>query len=270
LATLLFCSASASAAGPPEAYGPFALGSFSTINVEQAEAIIEPNGAATTYKLEYGLTEKLGTTVEGTLSGEEKHVLVRKQLSGILAGATYHYRFSATNSYGTAYSSMMTFHANKWFGTGVTWPSTYVSGGSFTFEIPGKSAVIPCTESGYGSIGSGNAATDSITMEFSGCSVTGAPACKVEPFTMKLNGGLTAALTFLNITGAECGLGGWKIGLTPTLTNSYHGTAEVAPSYTFAGGFQFGAWVGYIKGSSTWELSGANRAKAFRWKHEEE
>lgn len=69
------------------------------------KASVNPNGAATTYQFEYGLTTSYGTKVpvspESVGSGTTV-VAVSKAISGLTEGATYHYRVVASNVVGTA------------------------------------------------------------------------------------------------------------------------------------------------------------------------
>jgi RHS repeat-associated protein len=66
---------------------------------------VNPNGNATTYQFEYGLTTSYGTKVplnaESVGSGTTA-VAVSKAISGLAEGATYHYRVVASNAAGTA------------------------------------------------------------------------------------------------------------------------------------------------------------------------
>jgi RHS repeat-associated protein len=69
------------------------------------KASVNPNGAATTYQLEYGPTTSYGTKVplgsESVGSGTSA-VAVGKAISGLQEGATYHYRVVASSAAGTA------------------------------------------------------------------------------------------------------------------------------------------------------------------------
>ncbi|MBN8459853.1 MAG: cadherin-like beta sandwich domain-containing protein [Verrucomicrobia bacterium] len=72
---------------------------------------INPNGAANTVYFEYGLTTAYGTTVAatpGTLSGTAP-TAVEGAVSGLLAGATYHYRVVASGTGGTAKGADQSF-----------------------------------------------------------------------------------------------------------------------------------------------------------------
>lgn len=67
-------------------------------------ASVNPNGWATTYQFEYGLTTSYGTKVPVSPEGiglGTKAVAVSKAISGLTEGATYHYRVVASNPAGT-------------------------------------------------------------------------------------------------------------------------------------------------------------------------
>lgn len=75
-------------------------------------ASIDPDGRETTYAFEYGETESYGTSIpipaEAIGSGEA-FVPVTAELHDLKIGTTYHYRVSATNEFGTVFSSDQTF-----------------------------------------------------------------------------------------------------------------------------------------------------------------
>jgi hypothetical protein len=62
---------------------------------------INPNGAATTYRFEYGLTTGYGssTSIKSAGSGT-KSVAVARTVSGLIPGTTYHYRLGALSKNG--------------------------------------------------------------------------------------------------------------------------------------------------------------------------
>jgi hypothetical protein len=71
---------------------------------------INPNGAATTYHFEYGLTTAYGqTTSPGSLAVGIKTISVTAPVSGLLPGTRYHYRLDATNAFGTVFGSDRSF-----------------------------------------------------------------------------------------------------------------------------------------------------------------
>ncbi len=73
-------------------------------------ATVNPNGAATEYRFEYGLHEGYGFTTPLASAGTgTAAVPVSVALTGLHPGATYHYRLVATNSFGTVKTPDQTF-----------------------------------------------------------------------------------------------------------------------------------------------------------------
>lgn len=72
---------------------------------------VNPQGSVTTVQLEYGLTDSYGTTTSVILSPNTGIVAkpVSKTLTGLVAGAQYHYRFKVSNVTGVSYTSDATF-----------------------------------------------------------------------------------------------------------------------------------------------------------------
>jgi len=71
---------------------------------------VNPNGATTTARFEYGLTTAYGSVANVTLSPANGTTVqtVSSSISGLQAGQTYHYRLTATNSVGTSTGADMT------------------------------------------------------------------------------------------------------------------------------------------------------------------
>jgi hypothetical protein len=62
---------------------------------------VNPDGAVTTYRFEYGETTSYGTNVEGNAGeGTEFAAVPAAALTGLKVGTTYHYRLTASNQYG--------------------------------------------------------------------------------------------------------------------------------------------------------------------------
>ncbi|HET6510049.1 MAG TPA: hypothetical protein VFG42_24865 [Baekduia sp.] len=75
-------------------------------------AAVNPHGAATTYRWEWGTSSRLGTvTPTGSLAASTKSTTVRTPIGGLTAGKKYYYRVVATNSVGTSRGSTRTFTA---------------------------------------------------------------------------------------------------------------------------------------------------------------
>ena len=75
-------------------------------------AAVNPHGAATSYRFEYGTSSALGsTTGTGSLGPSTRGVTVRTRIGGLSAGKKYYYRVVASNSAGTARGSVRSFNA---------------------------------------------------------------------------------------------------------------------------------------------------------------
>jgi hypothetical protein len=101
IAVALVAAVPATAATPAATTGPVTAVGASTATVT---GNVNPNGAATTWYVEYGKTTGYGskTTAKSAGAGTAA-VAVSENLSGLTAGTTYHYRVVATNGSGTAH-----------------------------------------------------------------------------------------------------------------------------------------------------------------------
>lgn len=80
-------------------------GSGATVN-----GSVNPQGAATTYKFDYGTSTSYGhSTAAGSAGSGTSAVNESANLSGLAASTTYHYRIEATNGAGTTYGADRTF-----------------------------------------------------------------------------------------------------------------------------------------------------------------
>lgn len=101
-------SASAFAAGPPIVTAGAA--SELTLNTATANGTVDKNGAASaSVKIEYGKTKLYGQSVALSNVTASGAVAVSEILTGLTPLTTYHYRISATNSYGTTVSEDVAF-----------------------------------------------------------------------------------------------------------------------------------------------------------------
>jgi phosphodiesterase/alkaline phosphatase D-like protein len=101
LAVLLALTAVASAASAPTAK----TGSHGNITDHSAvlRGVVNPNGSATTYYFQYGLTTAYGVnTVQHSAGSGTARKSVRALAGSLLPGTIYHYRLVATNAAGTA------------------------------------------------------------------------------------------------------------------------------------------------------------------------
>jgi hypothetical protein len=89
------------ASGPPVAETEAATNVAST--GATLNAFVTPDGWATTYHLEYGLSMSYGTTIpipDMSLTSETTAEAVKQTVTGLQPGTTYHYRVVATNGAG--------------------------------------------------------------------------------------------------------------------------------------------------------------------------
>jgi hypothetical protein len=73
---------------------------------------VDANYASTIVTFEYGTTDSYGqstTAIQSPLTGGGSYVEVNKNITGLAPGTIYHFRIKAVNSFGTKYSSDMTF-----------------------------------------------------------------------------------------------------------------------------------------------------------------
>ena len=71
---------------------------------------VNPNGADTTYRFDYGLTTAYGQSTASTDVGSGTNVLGESaDIAGLAPGTTYHFRIEATNSNGTSLGLDQTF-----------------------------------------------------------------------------------------------------------------------------------------------------------------
>lgn len=76
-------------------------------------ASVDPNGAATTYHVEYGTTDAYGLrTATASAGAGTEPVSVSVALAGLTANTTYHFRLVATNAAGTSRSGNRTLRTD--------------------------------------------------------------------------------------------------------------------------------------------------------------
>ena len=93
---------------------------------------VDPNGLATTWQVEFGATVTYGSVTTSSSAGSGATAVdVSALLSGLTAGATYHYRFVAVNSLGTTKGADATFTTTA-PPTATTGTATAVTSTSFT------------------------------------------------------------------------------------------------------------------------------------------
>jgi hypothetical protein len=101
LMTLVLGAAVADAASSPSV----ATGAASSVTVSSAvlNGTVNPNGAATAYRFEWGLTTGYGlTSPVKSAGGGTKPVAASAKIKALLPGTVYHYRLGALNRFGGA------------------------------------------------------------------------------------------------------------------------------------------------------------------------
>jgi len=179
---------------------------------------VNPNGAPTTYKWEYGPTTALGSETESVSVGEgTSSVKVYKTLQGLLPNGATYFRVSATNSYGTSVSKTLSGRTAYWAVKSGTFPQSFSQGGSITFNMPtvGNGSTIEC------GIGSGGGTIEAETafekrgyinayeLSFKNCVWVGSPGCNPTSISpLKLNSALRSTaekMLFIDINTNTCG-----------------------------------------------------------------
>lgn len=100
---------------------------------------VNPNGSSTTYHFEWGTTTSYGNNTTSVSAGAGSSLVnVNANISGLIAGTTYHYRLVAQNSSGSTNGNDMTFTTSvatvtTTAATSVTMNSA-VSGGNVTSD----------------------------------------------------------------------------------------------------------------------------------------
>lgn len=223
---------------------------------------VSQNGATTTYQFEYGTTTGYGssTTVQTAPAPEPSSVSV--PVAGLLPETAYHYRISATNSYGTTLGKDATFttlgwsveeqHLKELGGT-----PKFISGGSMVINttLSGDQQVsIGCSETGSGTVGG------KMTLSLSSCTVSvngEGGLCTLKPFAFSVNEAFVKESKTegkLLFSGAKC--------IIPEEVNLHSGGFAVAPAFenvelpvTLKGvGFKFGAQSAEVSIASKWHL----------------
>jgi hypothetical protein len=81
-------------------------------------ASISPGGSPTTFKVEYGTSAPYRSSAEARMPAAEDPVNVQAKLTGLEKSTSYHFRFVATNRFGTTQSAESEFTTSDTGGTG--------------------------------------------------------------------------------------------------------------------------------------------------------
>jgi hypothetical protein len=107
---LVATGANGSSYGPDQTFktsGPSVIGGSASKEAQSSltvGAYIETSELDTHYQVEYGISESYGSTTSSIDLGSESGA-VTQELTGLQPETTYHYRFAATNTEGTAYGA---------------------------------------------------------------------------------------------------------------------------------------------------------------------
>ncbi|HSS42719.1 MAG TPA: hypothetical protein VLK37_09270 [Solirubrobacterales bacterium] len=219
VAMALLGAGSASAAGAPiVTKGGIAFGK-QTLNGGLFKAKVNPNGAATTYHIEYGMKSSFLDRTTSTLSvgSGTTDVEVERNLLGVNPNSVYYTRVVASNSFGTTYSEVGQSHTALWEGQCLAksctsqWqmPETYKSVGTFKYtQTSAPKMTVTCNEAGYGSIGHAGGVGDEYLMNLSNCVWAEHPECKVGFYgPLQLQANFEAAGSPELLLEAEAGAG---------------------------------------------------------------
>src|SRR5207245_2283403 len=129
-------------------------GSASSVKatVARVRGGVNPNGAATTYHIDYGLTSSYeASTPEHSLGSGTAPLAVSARIAGLQPGATYDYRVVATSSVGSAIGPDRTFEtrppritSTRFTGTTGS-PTITISGANFGSVSPPEEPSSPLT-----------------------------------------------------------------------------------------------------------------------------
>jgi sugar lactone lactonase YvrE len=152
--------------GPPEVFSQEASDTRSTRAT--LNGTVNPLGADSGYRFEYGTTTSYGTTTTGGEAGSGTAALSKSEvIEGLKPETTYHFRIVASSNGGTSYGKDKTFTTPalpnpNWRieGSSLTELESgqpYESHGTFTVEggkaLGGTTVTIKCTEAGSGTLG---------------------------------------------------------------------------------------------------------------------
>lgn len=252
VASLAF-SSSASAAGAPIVTEE-AEGSVPTFTRLNFWGTVNPNGAATTYKWEYGTTTSLGSETAPVSAGEGTTAqVINTAVNGLLSSHKYYFRLSATNNYGTSVSSIDQENDMAWRLKTGTFPQHFTQDGTVTFKMPYIPATIECGISpGAGgtieAYTSGKGVINLYELGLRNCVYVGSPNCNPTSITgLRLGADLRTlyaeqGLTTIHFNQETCGVNMWtllerepfRITKMPTAYLGHDETIE------FAGNTQYG------------------------------
>jgi hypothetical protein len=233
------------------------------------------NGAATTYKFEYGLTTSYKNSTSSQSLGSISETLNVSQLIGGLAPeTTYHYRISATNAYGTTTGSDQTTTTLAWHVEGkklseLAHPAETTSEGSstikFAFGKTNNPVEFDCKESGHEKLGSAEAIASEITL--SGCKaflngIESKSCAPKQSILIRLDANFSSVEGILVKMAEPCPLPE-EMYFPPTFFTVKAGSESVHLPVTLTELTQFGEHAVTVSLPSTWELASVNAGHNF-------
>jgi hypothetical protein len=267
LAAAALSAGSASAAGVPQI--AFSSAGTYTLNEYTATPEINPNGAETTVKLEYGpksVTEF--STKPISIGSGTSYVKVSAPIRGLHPHSEFVYRINATNSYGTKQTEAFGRETGYFASTKVKWPATYSASGNLKIFISGFNATISCTETGEGKLYSWLAEPlDSYTIDPGTCVVEGQPACKIaNPVPITLQDTFWAGSPFLLLEmGESCTLPSIQLNAQEAFKVDIPKTHASTQPVTLTMNTTWGLHNVTVTNSSNWKLTGVNAGQQFWW-----
>lgn len=275
LGILALSSSSALAVAPPkinafeptEPYGSCEC-KYDTVTSKLMSAWVNPNGASTTYNIEYGTTKSLGATTPSVGIGSgTSNVHFEPVVKGLLPETRYYLRLVATNSAGTTTGAIISMYPElpgEWVAP--TRGATYSSSGTFNINFASLGAEVICKSTGYGSIRHKGGIGDEFNIQPSSCGVyfSGKYSCSASIGTIRLNERLIATEQVWTVTTPEsCPFfgGPFKVVVAEPFTAAKTSGEWVQISLPMAveSKATYGVYSATVTDSSTWQLTGENK-----------
>jgi hypothetical protein len=246
------------------------------VNSKVVLGAVNPNGASTTWKIEYSESKSFGhieATEKVSIGAGTKFVGFEKEIKGLLPNTMYYMRLTAENSFGKATGapvSMFFEEPGRWLAE--VKPSNYASSGTFKINFAGLGAEIICSSTGSGKIADKGGIGDEFHLALSGCGVyfNGKYSCSASIGTLRLNERLIISEeVFTLTTPEECPYFGTGGGHTKLLVREPFTATKAGLSYwtqvempiLLESRVTFGTNTATVTDSSTWHLTGENLGK---------
>jgi hypothetical protein len=233
---------------------------------------INPNGAATTYWVEYGpaSTGFNATTEPVSIGAGSSYVSVSPIIRGLNNETEYKFRLKASNGSGTTTAGTYQNQTAEWrHQKGITWPSPYTSSGSFKIEVPSFGETVNCADNSSGSIGYQGQAQYKLTP--SNCSLVGWPICQVavsgpidlganfvvanQAVSVQFGESNCAAAPSMNLSNIEP----FKVTLPP------RSIYAVSQPMEYTASTKYGTHSVILTDTSSWSLTGLGQGYTFGW-----